>query len=969
MDISQPPQSEIDSVIKLFSNGQLEEALSFAHKLIESFPNHSLLNNIIGACYAGLDELESAVKSYEKAIDIDPYYAKAHYNLGDVYQELGQYKKSIDSYKKSLSIDSKYAEAHNNLGNVYAANSQSSEAILSFKKALSISPDYFEAYYGLAMVLHDKGEIEQMIEQLEKALILQPDLAEVHNKIGVGYQELGQPDKAIKYYQKAIESNPNFSESYNNLGNVLREINKLHDAVEIYNKAIKINPDFPSLHNNLGNVFRELGQLNDALGAYKNALTHNPDYPESLNNMGIILNELNQFDEALKNYEKALDINPNYSDVFNNLGNLYKDFNMSEEAIQSYEKAILIDPDFVEAHNNLGNTLKDSGQLNQAVKCFERALQISPEFSGAHNNFGIVYINLGQLNDALKCFQRAILIDPDFVEAHNNLGNVLKDLGQYSDAVRSYEKAISIEPNFSEAYNNLGTVYSKDLGRPQDAITSFKQAIDIHPNFAVAYNNLGNVFKDLEHFEDALTNYEKAMTIEPDLDYVIGNILATKINYCNWDNLSDLIHTAKLKITDNKKAVEPFTLSALIDDPALQRKASEIRINSEHPKSNLLSNISSYSNHLKIRIGYFSADFREHPLAYLTAGLFEVHDRDHFEIYAFSFGPDTQDDMNLRIKAGMDHFHNVEAMSNKEITLLARSLEIDIAVDLGGFTDKARTDIFAMSAAPIQISYIGWLVTMGADYYDYLIADTVMIPKESQKYYSEKIVYLPCFQVNDSRDLPPQITLTRQDLGLPKEGFIFCCFNHHYKFTPKVFDSWARIISAVKGSFLIVYANNELARTNLTNEIVKRDINPSRLIFADRYDRQEYLARYRVTDLFLDTHPCNAGTTASDALKMGLPIVTMKGRSFGSREAASILASINLPELITNTPEDYESLAIELATKPEKLKVIKVKLASNLSSAPLYDTKLFTKNLESAYKQMYDRNQKGLRPDHIYVEK
>ena len=372
--------------------------------------------------------------------------------------------------------------------------------------------------------------------------------------------------------------------------------------------------------------------------------------------------------------------------------------------------------------------------------------------------------------------------------------------------------------------------------------------------------------------------------------------------------------------------------------------------------------------HSKIRIGYFSADFREHPLAYLTAELYELHDRDHFEIHAFSFGIASNDELNLRIKAGVDHFHDVDLMSHKEVALLARSLEIDIAVDLGGLTGRSRTNIFALTAAPIQLSYIGYLGTMGADYYDYLIADPIMIPQENQKHYVEKIVYLPSFQVNDSKDLPPDTILSRKDAGLPEKGFVFCCFNNTYKFTPTIFDSWARILKAVKDSVLLIYVDNSSAEANLSQEIIKRGIKPNRLIFGERLKRKEYLARYRVADLFLDTHPYNAGTTASDALKMGLPMLTLKGEAYQARMGASIVNALNLPELITTSSEEYEALAIELATNPEKMKAIKDKLASNLSTAPLFDTKLFTKNLESAYTEMYERYHKGLEPDHIYVE-
>ena len=440
------------------------------------------------------------------------------------------------------------------------------------------------------------------------------------------------------------------------------------------------------------------------------------------------------------------------------------------------------------------------------------------------------------------------------------------------------------------------------------------------------------------------------------------------MHLCEWNETQKLLDETRKKIVNNEKVIDSFNLMGLIDDPAIQRKATEIRINNAFPRNSTLPLIDEYPKHPKIRVGYFSADFREHPVGYLTAELYELHNRDHFEVHAFSFGPDTKDEMNLRIKAGVDHFHDVKKMSHKEMALLVRSLEIDIAVDLGGFTHDARTDVFAMSAAPIQLSYIGYLGTMGADYYDYLIADPVMIPKENQKHYVEKIVYLPSFQVNDSKDLPPEITLTRKDVGLPEEGFVFCCFNNTYKFTPTIFDSWARILQQVENSVLIVYANNETSTANLSEEIKHRGVDPSRLIFADTIDRPSYLARYRTADLFLDTHPYNAGTTASDALKMGLPMITYLGNCYQARMGASILNSLNLPELITHSLEEYESLAIELATNPEKMQAIKDKLASNLTTAPLYNTKLFVKNLESAYTTMYERYHEGLEPDHIYVE-
>jgi len=458
------------------------------------------------------------------------------------------------------------------------------------------------------------------------------------------------------------------------------------------------------------------------------------------------------------------------------------------------------------------------------------------------------------------------------------------------------------------------------------------------------------------------------LLLKPDINFLLGDLLHTKMHLCLWDDLPNNLNELIKKINNNEKVIEPFTLLALTDDPEIQRKTAEIFTHKKYQKNHDLSGIERYPKHKKIRIGYFSADFKEHPVSALTAELYEIHDRNQFEIHAFSYGPDTKDKMNLRIKAGVDHFHEVRMMSHKDVVLLARSLEIDIAVDLGGHTQDARTGIFALLAAPIQISYIGYIGTMGANYYDYLVADQTMIPDKNQKYYSEKIVYLPCFQVNDSTKSPPATIFTRKDLGIPEEGFVFCCFNNTFKITPTTFDSWGRILEKVNGSVLLIYADSDTAKINLTKEITVRGIDPSRLIFGKRLSKPEYLARYRVADLFLDTHPYNAGTTASDALRMGLPVLTYLGNSMVSREAASVINAVNLPELITTNQKEYESLAIELATHPEKLKIIKDKLASNLSTAPLYDTSLFTRHLESAYTEMYDRYQRGLEPDHIYVK-
>ena len=356
--------------------------------------------------------------------------------------------------------------------------------------------------------------------------------------------------------------------------------------------------------------------------------------------------------------------------------------------------------------NLVGACYKALGQLEGSVKMFETAVNIKPDYAEAHKNLGITLRDMGQMNEALESLKKAISAEPNYVDAHYNLAITFKELGRLDESVKSYQKTIEINPNFAQAYNNLGNVFNQ-LGKTKAGIECFEKAIEINPNFAEALRNLGNSLRNFKQRERALICFEKARKIKPEMEFILGDILNSKMQLCIWDGLHELLNELIEKINNNEKAIAPFPLLPLIDEPILSRKNTEVYSQKMYPKSNILPAINHYPKHPKIRIGYFSADFREHPLAYLTAELYELHDRNHFEVHAFSFGPDTKDEMNLRIKAGVDHFHDVKKMSHKEMALLVRSLEIDIAVDLGGFTHDARTDVFAMSAAPIQLSYIG----------------------------------------------------------------------------------------------------------------------------------------------------------------------------------------------------------------------------------------------------------------------
>lgn len=629
--------------------------------------------------------------------------------------------------------------------------------------------------------------------------------------------------------------------------------------------------------------------------------------------------------------------------------------------------ALSAKPDYFDALNLLGAVAAQSQRTREAAQLLSKAVASKPTNADAHNNLGNVLRDLGQYDESLACYERALHLKRDYADAYNNRGIVLRDLRRFAEALASYDRALRIKPDFAEAYNNRGVVL-KDMDRSEEALASYEHAIKRKPDYAEAYLNRGNAWCDLKRFGPALASYGYALKVKPDHEFLFGTWLHTKMRVCDWADYQNSIAALTRKITAGEKATPLFSFLALSDSLPLQRKAAEIMVRERYPATQVLPAIAKYPRHGKIRIGYFSADFHSHATSYLMAGLFEMHDRAKFELIAFSFGPDKNDPMRKRVAAAFDRFIDVRNQSDQAVAQLSRSLEVDIAVDLKGFTQDSRPGIFACRAAPLQVSYLGYPGTMGAEYMDYLIADATLISAAEHRHYAEKIVYLPnSYQVNDATRPISDAVFTRETLGLPDAGFVFCCFNNNHKITPGTFDGWMRILRQVEGGVLWLLEDNAAVAGNLRREAVLRGVNGERLIFAKRMPLAEHLARHRAADLFLDTLPYNAHTTASDALWAGLPVLTCRGGSFAGRVAASLLKAIQVPELIATSQQAFESTAVALTRDAERLQQIKQRLAANRLTAPLFDTASFTKHIESAYSQMVERHHAGLPPDHFAV--
>ena len=619
-------------------------------------------------------------------------------------------------------------------------------------------------------------------------------------------------------------------------------------------------------------------------------------------------------------------------------------------------------PENFDALHLLGVIAVRDGKPREGADFLSRALAIRPDQAQGHNNLGAALADMKQYDAALASYDRALAINPGYADAYRNRGVALRDLRRYGAALECFERAIALAPGSAEACFGRG-VTLQNLRRYEPALESYDQAICINPQYVEALFNRGAVLVELKRHEAARDTLERALRIDPGYDFLYGTWLQARMRICDWNGLAGF-DVLEEKVSRGEKAATPGILS-ISASPALQRVAAEIWTSARVPGSDALGTLRPSPLRDRIRVGYFSSDFHTHPVALLCAGLFEAHDRSRFELTAFSSGPDTGDETRNRIKDAFEHFIDVRDMPDLEAASLARKLGIDIAVDLGGHTAESRTGIFAIRAAPVQASYLGYLGTMGASYMDYLIADPVIIPRGSRQYYAERIAYLPSYQVNDSKRRISDRRFTREELGLPVSGFVFCCFNNSYKITPPVFAGWMRILERVKGSVLFLYAETDSVKVNLRGEAVRKGVDPARLVFGSRLPLAEYIARYRMAGLFLDTAPYNAGTTASDALWAGLPVLTRAGETFASRVAASLLTALDLSELITTTQEEYEQRAVSLAHDAPGLEKIRLNLERGRATSPLFDTLSFTRSLEAVYAGMHERSRAGLAPDHL----
>ena len=663
-------------------------------------------------------------------------------------------------------------------------------------------------------------------------------------------------------------------------------------------------------------------------------------------------------------YEHILRKLPNQLDAVYQLGMVAFRAGNHQRAIDLFRKAVEIKPDLAPFHAGLAMAYRASGELDNAVDAYRKSLQLDPTQAVTYHNFGNALLDRGDVDQSVEAFREAIALRPNYASAYARLGVALLEQGDSTAAMTALEHATNYAPKDSDGHNNLGNAY-RSQSRPGDAIAAYRRALELDPNRPDTYFNLGVALEDLGRLADSYQCHQNTIKLDPTHTAAIAQVILQQLRFCDWSNLDSNCEQLRAGLARGPGHASPFVFLTIPSSASEQHQCAKQR--ARQFTSARQAEIQPRAGKKQLTIGYLSADFRRHPVAALTAEMFEQHNRNRFQINAYSFGPDDGSQIRHRLVSAFDEFIEIGCCSHQQAAERIRIDGVDILVDLMGYTEPARTEILSLRPAPIQVNYLGYPGTLGADFIDYILVDEFVVPPTERGHYTEQLVYLPgSYLVNDSQRPLPKVTPRRDEVGLPPEGTVFCCFNKSYKFNPPVMDAWSRLLTKLPNSYLWLSEPSELAKTNLRREVASRGIDPNRIIFAARTPTlDDHLARIRCADLFLDTWPYNAHTTASDALWVGCPVLTWAGETFPSRVAGSLLQALGIGELVAASVEQYEQLAVELATNPDRLQDLRDRLEVARVASGLFDGGRFARDLERTYEAMWQTHIAGLQPKMI----
>lgn len=746
-------------------------------------------------------------------------------------------------------------------------------------------------------------------------------------------------------------------------GQLLEAGGDLQGAVRRYQMALAMFPDHLQVLNRLAVALYRAGHLKQAEVQIRRAIEQRPAEWEYHKTLGNVLRRQNRFKAAEESLRKALTLNPDTVQGHYDLGLLYQTNGQTGKALASYQRCLEIDPRFPQAHNNIGLIYRGQNKTLSAEKSFKMAIKYEDRFAGAHLNLGAVNKVNGNYQNAQACFQAAVKYAPNMPDAHRCLGELFQSLGLVADAIRCYSRVTQILPGRAADWVNLGTAYH-DNQSLEKAMLCYQKALSLDPKLPQALLNAGVIHREKHHYDQALACFKEALRIQKDYEKCLAQLVSLLIHLCEWKSLpayNKLLDRAiKKAIATNKKPDETPFLS-IIRHPHPLSNYKVAKAWSETAKNIAATWGRQYDLKCRkkangrIRLGYLSANFQNHPTAELILGQLKRHNRKRYEVFSYSYGKDDGSNRRKEIVNTSDRFIDITNLSDSDAADLIFNDQVDILIDLMGFTKGTRMTICASRPAPIQVRYLGMAGTTGGDFFDYIVVDPIVCPHKHVPFYSENPVYMPySYQVNNYAHRWTGNTLPG-DGPLSNSTFIFCCFATAYKIDATVFRTWMKIIKQVPGSVIWLMPENRTTGNNLLAAAMLMGVEPERIVFKEKLPMDQHLKRLEKADMALDTLSVNGAATTSDALWAGVPVLTMKGRHFASRMSESLLRSIDLPEMVATDLVQYEKRAVHLASAPAELKQIRKKLIARRTDSPLFDTDVFVKNIEIAFEMMWKR--------------
>ncbi|XP_019226825.1 PREDICTED: probable UDP-N-acetylglucosamine--peptide N-acetylglucosaminyltransferase SEC isoform X2 [Nicotiana attenuata] len=923
------------------------------------------------------------IKSELSLEDEDALLTLAHQNY-----KAGNYKLALEHSKAVYERNPGRTDNLLLFGAIYYQLHDFDMCIAKNEEALGIDPHFAECYGNMANAWKEKGNIDVAIRYYLIAIELRPNFADAWSNLASAYMRKGRLNEAAQCCRQALALNPRLVDAHSNLGNLMKAQGLVQEAYNCYVEALHIQPTFAIAWSNLAGLFMEAGDLNRALQYYKEAVKLKPNFSDAYLNLGNVYKALGMPQEAIVCYQRALQVRPDYAMAFGNLASVYYEQGNMEMAILNYRRAITCDAGFLEAYNNLGNALKDAGRVEEAIHCYRQCLSLQPSHPQALTNLGNIYMEWNMMSAAAQCYKATLAVTTGLSAPFNNLAIIYKQQGNYVEAISCYNEVLRIDPMAADGLVNRGNTY-KEIGRVNEAVQDYMRAISIRPAMAEAHANLASAYKDSGNVEAAIKSYRQALMLRSDFPEATCNLLHTLQCVCDWDNREKMFTEVEGILRRQIKmsvipSVQPFHAIAYPLDPML---ALDISCKYAQHCSMIAARyslppfthppplpIKGGGRNSRLRVGYVSSDFGNHPLSHLMGSVFGMHDKENVEVFCYALSPNDGTEWRIRTQTEAEHFIDVSSLSSDVIARMINEDQIQILINLNGYTKGARNEIFAMQPAPIQVSYMGFPGTTGAKYIDYLVTDEFVSPTKYAHIYSEKLVHLPhCYFVNDykqkNRDvLDPTCQPKRSDYGLPEDKFIFACFNQLYKMDPEIFITWCNILKRVPNSALWLLRFPAAGEMRLRAHAAAQGLQPDQIIFTDVAMKQEHIRRSSLADLFLDTPLCNAHTTGTDVLWAGLPMITLPLEKMATRVAGSLCVATGLgDEMIVSSMKEYEEKAVSLALNRPKLQDLTNRLKAVRMSCPLFDTARWVRNLERSYFKMWNLYCSGQHPQPFKV--